>query len=323
MFALGLQGSPRKKGNTGYLLSLFMDELEKSGAETDTVHVAGKNITPCRGCGYCEKNGYCVIEDDDMKKHLYSDLRRADIIVSATPVFFYSATAQLKGLIDRSQALWARRYTMKLDDPRKNSRAGFMLALGATKGANLFEGLKLTNKYFFDALGAEFRGSLVYRRIESAGDMKKCAGLEKDVKDAVKNLMAPFVNRKKVLFSCRENACRSQMAGAFAQYHAGDKMEVMTGGDEPADEINPMMAEVMAEKGIDMAFRKPSSIQESISKTPPERIITMGCDGKCPIVPGATEEIWDVDDPSGKSMDVMRHTRDEIEKRVFDLAKTL
>ena len=120
MLVLGLQGSPRKKGNTQYLLKSFLNEAENLGARTHIIEVAKKNITPCKGCGFCEKKGYCVIEDDDMKPEIYPLLRSTDVIVVATPIFFYSVTAQLKALIDRSQALWSRKYKLKLTDPVKN-----------------------------------------------------------------------------------------------------------------------------------------------------------------------------------------------------------
>ena len=64
MLVLGLQGSPRKKGNTNYLLKTFMNEAEKAGARTHVISVVKKNITPCIGCGVCEKKGFCVTQDD-------------------------------------------------------------------------------------------------------------------------------------------------------------------------------------------------------------------------------------------------------------------
>jgi len=323
MLVLGLQGSPRKKGNTQYLLKSFLNEAENLGARTHFIEVAKKNITPCKGCGFCEKKGYCVIEDDDMKPEIYPLLRSADVIVAATPIFFYSVTAQLKALIDRSQTLWSRKYKLKLTDPARNYRRGFLLAQGATKGKNLFEGVNLTAMYFFDAVGADFNGSLTYKRIENTGDMKKHQTVHEDIKDAADHLLTPLLDRKKILFACRENSCRSQMASAFTQYIAGDKIEALSGGSKPADEINSDMVEVMQEKGLDMAFRKPMSIEEAISEQPPEIIVTMGCEEECPFVPGAKILDWDLPDPSGKPIDFMRNVRDEIEKRVKDFTNLL
>lgn len=322
MLVLGIQGSPRKKSNTAFLLSAFMNEAENLGASTDTIDVCRKHIEPCKEYTACEKTGFCPIKDD-MDPEVYSLLRQADVIVTATPIFFYSTPAQLKALIDRSQTLWARKYRLKLTDPGRKWRKGFLLAQGATKGANLFEGLHLTMKYFYDAVGAGYDGSLTYRRIENRGDMEKHPTVLEDVNREARSLLGPMLKRKKILFVCRGNACRSQMAGAYAQYIAGDRIDVLSAGSNPAEKINPEMAEVMQEKGIDMAFRTPQSLDGALAKSQPDMIITMGCEGECPTVPGATMQDWDLPDPAGQSIDVMRSARDEIENRVMNLIDAL
>lgn len=314
MFVLGLQGSPRTKGNTSILLSTFLAEAERLGARTQHLDVARKNISPCQECGTCEKEGFCPL-DDDMQQ-IFPLLRQADIIVMATPIFFYAPTAQMKALIDRSQALWARKYVHNLVDPGRKWRRGFLLSLGATKGKNLFEGVSLTAKYFFDAVGANFDSSLTYRGIEKAGEIAKHPTALSDAKEKARSLVAPFMNRKKVLFVCTKNACRSQMAGAFGRYHAGDKLEVESAGSAPAEEIDPLMEKVMTEKGIDMAFRKPKSIQEAARLVKPDTVISMGCEEACSHFPGVPNEDWNLPDPSGKSIAFMRKIRDEIEEKV-------
>jgi arsenite transporter/arsenate reductase (thioredoxin) len=318
MLALGLLGSPRKKGNTAFLLSSFMDQLESKGAKTHTVYVPGKNIVPCKGCGFCEKHGYCVTRDDDMTEELYGLLVEADIIVAATPMYFYNATAQLKGLIDRSQTLWSRRYKLGLSDPQKKSRTGLLLAVGATKGKNLFEGIRLTAKYFFDAVSADFKGELTYRRVENPGDMEKHPDVLMDVENEAKKLDALF-GRKKILFLCVENSCRSQIAESFAKHFAGDRIEALSAGSAPAMTVNPVMEEAMAEKKIDTYLRKPSSIEDALLEMKPDTIVTMGCGESCPHVPGAERIEWDIMDPKGKGIDVMRQVRDEIEANVRKL----
>jgi len=322
MLVLGFQGSPRKKGNTHFLLSNFMHAAEKLGAHTQTIEVVKKNIIPCKELIVCEKKGFCPI-DDDMKHEIYPLLRQAEVVVMGTPIFFYNMTAQMKAIVDRCQTFWARKYIFKLKDPAKKMRRGFLLSVAATKGKTLFEGLQLTTKYFFDAIDASFDGSLTYREIEGPKDMANHPTVLADVEKAAKTLLDPFLGRKKVLFACRENACRSQMASAFAQYLAGNKLEVLSGGSEPADNINPDMAKVMQEKGIDMAFRIPKTIEAAISDTPPEVIITMGCEEQCPYVPGAQRQDWDLPDPAGKSIEFMREVRDELEKKVKHLINEL
>lgn len=318
MLVLGLQGSPRKKGNTKYLLAKFMEAAEKSGARTQIIDVCQKNIIPCKEYTVCEKKGFCPI-DDDVENEIYPLLRQAEVVVIATPIFFYNMTAQLKAVIYRCQMFWARKYKLKLKDPGANMRRGFLLSVGATRGKNLFEGLHLTAQYFFDAIWASYEGNLTYRGIEGPKDMAGHPTVIEDVAKTVNSLLQPFSGRKKVLFACRENACRSQMASAFAQFLGGSKLDVLNGGSEPAEKINPDMVKVMHEKGIDMGFRTPQTIDTAISHDTPELIITMGCEEQCPVVPGAQIMEWDLPDPAGKSIGFMRDVRDDIEERVRSL----
>jgi len=319
MLVLGLQGSPRKNGSTDYLLSSFFKEIDKKGVESKIVDICRKNIKPCKGCGYCEKHGFCVTRDDDMALEMYSLVREADVIVATTPIYFYHASPQMKGFIDRCQALWSRKYRFSVSDPGGKTRKGFLISPAATKGVNLFEGLEFTMKYFFDALNAKYCGGLTYRAIEKPDDFNNVSSLQEDIARSVDKLISPFSNRKKILFACRENACRSQMASAFAQYYGGEKVEALRGGSTPVEKINPMMEEVMAEKGIDMAFRRPQSIDAAIAKGKPDVIVTMGCGEACPFVPGAERVEWNLPDPAGKDVSFMRDVRDRIEEQILNL----
>jgi arsenate reductase (thioredoxin) len=322
MLILGLQGSPRKKGNTSFLLSTFMQAAAQKGAATRIIHVAERNIQPCKEYVVCERKGTCPI-DDDMAAEIYGLLRQAEIVVLATPIFFYNMTSQLKALVDRCQTFWARKYRLRLSDPLKSTRRGFLLSVAATRGKTLFEGLHLTTKYFFDAIDARFEGSLLYRGIEGPKDMANHPTVLEEVQTAVDALMGHYTPRRRVLFLCRQNACRSQMAGAFAQHLAGDRLDVATGGSEPAEEINPDMAKAMAEIGIDMGFRKPQGIDAALAQGPPDAIITMGCGDSCPVVPGADRQDWGLPDPAGEPGEVMRRVRDEIEMRVKQLISAI
>ena len=316
MFILGLQGSPRNKGNTGILLSAFMEEAKRLGAITHIVDVAGEGVTPCLGCGVCEKKGYCPI--DDNMQEIYFLLRRADIIVMATPIYFYGPTAQLKALIDRTQALWARSSIHKLADPGTRQRKGVLLAVGATKGKNLFDGTMLSSRYFFYAAGAEPSGAITVRQVDKAGEINnRPDSLDKARKLAVE-LVSPYLVRKRALFIDRENICQSQMAGAFARLYYGDEFEVETAGTSPGSKIDPIMEEVMMEKGIDMAWLRPKSLEEASASfgRPADMVISMGCGDQLPQYPGAEFEEWGLHDPSGKSIDSIREIRDSIFEKV-------
>jgi len=318
MYVLGLQGSPRAKGNTNFLLDGLLHYLKEKGSDTEKIQARMLRVEPCIGCGYCEEKGICVFADDDMAARIYSMLRRADVVILAGPVYFYNFPAHIKALIDRTQALWSRKYRLDLEDPGRPWRKGLLLSVGATRGKNLFDGMKLTSRYFFDAVGADYTDSIVYRRIEAPGDLTHHPGVAEDIQSCAASLDS-LLARKKILFACRENACRSQMAAGFARYLAGGRIDALSAGSTPVPAANPMMQEAMAEKGLDMVHLSPRSIDDVLSGTRPDMIVTMGCGEQCPYIPGVSYVDWDLPDPAGQSMDVMRQVRDEIEHRVRQL----
>jgi multimeric flavodoxin WrbA len=173
MKVLGILGSPRKGGNTELLLEETLKGAEAEGAAVESLRLTDYNIIPCKECLACFKDGNCIILDDMAK--IYPKLLDADIIILASPIFFYGVTAWAKGLIDRCQALWARKYQLK--DPsfgkEGRKRKGFFISVGGTKGQKTFEGAILTAKYFFDVLNAEYAGELVLREVDAKGDVLK------------------------------------------------------------------------------------------------------------------------------------------------------
>lgn len=315
MLILGLQGSPRKKSNTRHLLSLLLEEAAGLGAETETIHVCERNVLPCEEYIVCEKKGFCPIKDD-MKSEIYGLIRRAEIVVLASPVFFFNVTAQLKALIDRCQTFWARKYRLKLADPFQNRRKGFTLAVGATKGKNLFEGLDLTAKYFFDAISADYRGGLFYRGIESVGDMAGHPTVAEDVRKAASDLMAPFMKREKILFVCQNNEALGPAAEAFTQVLAGDRFDAISAGIHPGKQLDPVMKNAMAKRGIDLEFRMPRPVETAVSKMKPDRIVLLGSTPLPPGLPERKVEHWDIADPAGNSMEQMIPALSKIDDHV-------
>jgi len=161
---MALFGSPRRGGNTDLLLEEVLKGIGQEEVEIQRVYPAELSISPCRGCRKCEERGKCVI--NDQMQEVYSRLLQADAIILASPIFFYGLTAQAKTLIDRCQALWARRYVLKMGSGRKARAKGWFIAVGATRGSQLFQGAALTVKYFFDALDAEYIGELFFPGVE-------------------------------------------------------------------------------------------------------------------------------------------------------------
>ena len=129
-------------------------------------------------------------------------------------------------------------------------------------------------------------------------------------------------HRPAVLFVCVHNAGRSQMAAGYLQHLAGDRIEVLSAGSQPADQVNPVAVAAMAEEGIDITREQPKLLTDSAVKQA-DVVITMGCGDACPFYPGKRYEDWVLNDPAGRSLDVVRPIRDEIRSRVEALLKEL
>ncbi|MCL2516630.1 MAG: arsenate reductase ArsC [Microbacteriaceae bacterium] len=125
-----------------------------------------------------------------------------------------------------------------------------------------------------------------------------------------------------VLFVCVHNAGRSQMAAGFLQALAGDRVQVLSAGSEPADGLNPIAVAAMAEVGIDIAGSQPKILTTEAVKDS-DVVITMGCGDTCPIFPGKRYEDWELTDPAGKPLDEVRPIRDDIKARVEALIAEL
>ncbi|TPW71617.1 arsenate reductase ArsC [Schumannella sp. 10F1B-5-1] len=118
-----------------------------------------------------------------------------------------------------------------------------------------------------------------------------------------------------VLFVCVHNAGRSQMAAGWLRELAGDRVEVLSAGSEPADQLNPIAVAAMSEVGIDIADAEPKILTVDAVRES-DVVITMGCGDTCPIFPGKRYEDWELTDPAGKSLDDVRPIRDEIRGRI-------
>jgi multimeric flavodoxin WrbA len=167
---LGIMGSPRIKGNTDLLLEEALKGAKSQGAEVEKIVVDKLEIAPCKEYLGCFKDGNCVIRDD--MDEIYPKLLGADVVIIASPMFFYGVSSQAKALIDRCQALWARKHILKQSLPN-SGRKGAFIAVGATKGKRLFEGAILTVKYFFEAIGVEYADELLIRGVDARGEIKE------------------------------------------------------------------------------------------------------------------------------------------------------
>jgi arsenate reductase len=125
-----------------------------------------------------------------------------------------------------------------------------------------------------------------------------------------------------VLFVCVHNAGRSQMAAGYLTHLAGDRIDVLSAGSAPADQINAVAVAAMAEEGIDITGEQPKILTTEAVRAS-DVVITMGCGDTCPYYPGERYEDWVLDDPAGQGIDAVRPIRDEIRRRIERLITEL
>lgn len=125
----------------------------------------------------------------------------------------------------------------------------------------------------------------------------------------------PDARKPTILFLCTHNAGRSQMAAGFSRALGGDRVVVLSGGSNPADDVNPAAAAVMLEQGIDISDAHPQR-WTSDDLDLADVVITMGCGDTCPVVPHTRYVDWELTDPAGLTIESVRPIRDDIERRV-------
>ncbi|MDO8127681.1 MAG: flavodoxin family protein [Candidatus Brocadiales bacterium] len=203
---LAIAGSPRKGGNTDLLLEEAIRASHQAGVEALLLRVSELKLSPCTACGTCWKSGECVQQDD--MQTVYTHLLDSHYIVIASPLYFMGVNAQLKALIDRCQALWARRYILKkeLRPPllrlrRTQGQAqadhmrpkGLFISTAAlNKGDKIFAGSIQTVKALFHVLGVEYKGEILCYGLEEKGAIQKHPELLEKVHQATLQLFKPL-----------------------------------------------------------------------------------------------------------------------------------
>jgi len=132
----------------------------------------------------------------------------------------------------------------------------------------------------------------------------------------------PTTLNPSILFLCVHNAGRSQMAAGWARKLGGERIDVFSGGSEPADHVHESVVAAMAEVGVDVSREIPQPWADEVVRAA-DMIVTMGCGDACPIYPGKRYIDWELEDPSGKSIEGVRPIRDNLEGRVRDLLTDL
>jgi arsenate reductase (thioredoxin) len=125
-----------------------------------------------------------------------------------------------------------------------------------------------------------------------------------------------------VLFVCIHNAGRSQMAAALLDHHAKGRVQVRSAGSDPADRLNPAVVAAMDEWGIDLSAAFPKRLTDE-SVRAADVVVTMGCGDACPVYPGKRYQDWQLEDPAGQPVEVVRRIRDDIDTHVRRLLAEL
>jgi len=169
---LGISTSPREGGNSDILLGEALAGAAAAGARAEYLSLRTLSIAPCSECNACARTGVCRIQDD--YHEVLRKMLAADRLVIATPVFFMGPCAQAKLLIDRCQCLWSRKYVLKQpvapDGPP--DRRALVIAVGGSKSKKMFESVRLTMKYWFDALGCAYAANLFVNQVDERGRVR-------------------------------------------------------------------------------------------------------------------------------------------------------
>ena len=170
MKVLAISTSPRAGGNTDLLVDEVVRGARDAGALVEKVSLRTLTIHPCVECDVCHQTGECAIDDDMVP--LYAKLLDADRIVFATPVYFLGPCAQAKMVIDRCQALWARKYKhgqRLLTRAFPDRRFGYLVSTGGTRGQKVFECVQRSLRNVFQTIEVMYQGDLLYRQIDEKG----------------------------------------------------------------------------------------------------------------------------------------------------------
>ena len=182
-------GSPRRKGNTSILLHQAIAGARDAGARVTEIVLRDLKMSPCLEIYGCKDAGRCVIKDDYGK--IEELLQRIDGLMLASPIFFYTVSAHTKILMDRCNSLWVKKYWIdkRPFGQKAYPRKGLFISVGSTNGKRLFDGALLSVNYFMDALDMELWKSLLFRGVESEGQILKAPFSLKEAYDAGKGLV--------------------------------------------------------------------------------------------------------------------------------------
>lgn len=169
---LGISGSPHRHGNTETLLDAFLDGGAHEGGSVEKVVLKQLDYSPCRGCNACHKDGHCIVKDDALP--LFDQILAVDCLAVASPIYSMGITAELKGLIDRAQYLWARKFILKslyFSDAHIRHHKGVFISTAGLSWDNVFDAAFPAVTAFLNTMGFEYYDNII------ANDMDRYQGI--------------------------------------------------------------------------------------------------------------------------------------------------
>ncbi len=168
MNVIAFSGSPRKDGNTDLLLGEAVKGVESTGTAVKIFRLNLMDIKPCQNCGGCDETGECIIKDD--MEEIYREIRTADRIILASPIFFFSLSAQTKAMIDRCQSFWCEKYLLRRPIIEgEYGRKGLLLLVGGMKKEIGIQCAEATAKAFFRTISVPEHRTLSYLGVDAKG----------------------------------------------------------------------------------------------------------------------------------------------------------
>jgi len=164
---LGISGSPHRHGNTETLLDSFLDGARSAGASVEKVVLRDLDYMPCQGCNACHKTGDCIMQDDAIT--LFNKILKVDSVAVASPIYSMGITAELKGLIDRGQYLWARKFILKtLFFPNEHiiQHKGVFISTAGLSWDNVFDAAFPAITAFFNGVGFEYYDNIIANNMD-------------------------------------------------------------------------------------------------------------------------------------------------------------
>jgi len=170
---LGISGSPHRHGNTETLLDSFLDGAQSAGATVEKVILKDLNYHACRGCNLCHKTGECVVKDDAIS--LFDRILASDCVAIASPIYTMGITAEVKGLIDRGQYLWARKFVLKtlfFTDEHIRSHKGIFISTAGQNWDHVFDGAFPMITAIFNGTGFEYYDNIIANNMDEYRGIK-------------------------------------------------------------------------------------------------------------------------------------------------------